>query len=934
VALSLRPPQLGYLTLALLAAASLAYLCYSGGYQQAREQIVGNVQEATGEGARRIDLQLNESVRAISQLAKRLEVDAATSERPLDELVRSTEDTLPATLYLLDAQGNILDESPPGSLARGEVPLHLLRPNPGNPAGFQLLPSRLTPLLQVAHRITRPDGSHLQLGALLPLPEPLVSTTRVHGDQHSFQFLLGPAGELLLHPDHALIGSSVNDLVRPEVRPEFYALHEGLRSLHQGYFWIDADLRAQLTAGLGDGDLLLSYAPVRLPGTVWGLVRVQSLPNLARSAELQGTATALLILSLLGLTLFYRRPTLRPAAPPDALRPLLGRLEEAELRSRQILDHAGDALFYIDPRSGAIIEQNQATLKLLGYSAEELNALPLSDLFPGSERRRYLKLMQRVIKHGYGEETNLQLRCRNGRTFDGAIHARLGRLGESQVVHGVLRDITALKQIETQLRQRNQELSLVNQVAEHASSGGSLQQILDAIRALVIEAFAVDGGGIYLSRHAGTLLELTSHQGLDAATCAELSTLPSGQGLIGRVLGSGRPASSSNLPRDRRLWSRHVVDAGWMSLQVIPLTSREEIVGALFLFTRSNRVFSRDEVRLLLAIGQQIGTAAAGIRLLEEISWQNRLTLASNRELQASRQQLSENLRQQQEVTRTLQRLELMKNQFLALASHELRTPLTYILSGSQLLLEQAADQLGAPHQRILQAVYKGGKRLEEIVENLLEMARLEAQSIYLGKQRIDLPLLLSQLRAPFEATLGKRELRLDIAPAEPVDDLYGDHDHLLKSLHRLIENAIKFTPPGGGIRVSSRRLEDRKILAQKGELSRFNSRFFNKPLAPAYLQLSVSDTGIGIDSDEQTHIFDKFYEIGDIDGHFTSRTSFGGKGVGLGLALVRSMIEAHAGMVWVSSPGTGQGGSSFHLLLPLARTTEAARTGPVPLEA
>jgi signal transduction histidine kinase len=101
--------------------------------------------------------------------------------------------------------------------------------------------------------------------------------------------------------------------------------------------------------------------------------------------------------------------------------------------------------------------------------------------------------------------------------------------------------------------------------------------------------------------------------------------------------------------------------------------------------------------------------------------------------------------------------------------------------------------------------------------------------------------------------------------------------------------------------------------------LQQFRDQFFQQELAPAYLQLTVADTGIGIDPEEHLHIFDKFYEVGESHSHFTSKTRFGGKGVGLGLALVKGMIEAHNGVVWVESAGTKVGGSAFHLLLPLA---------------
>jgi len=436
---------------------------------------------------------------------------------------------------------------------------------------------------------------------------------------------------------------------------------------------------------------------------------------------------------------------------------------------------------------------------------------------------------------------------------------------------------------------------------------------------MVIEAFAADGGGIFLSRHQGHQLELVTHQGIGDEILSELMVLPPGEGLIGRVLVSGRPISSANLKKDRRLWSQAVRQSDWEVLQTVPLGSNERTIGALFVFHQEKHIYNRDDVRLLQAIGQQVGIIIAGANLLEELDWQNRLTQATNRELQASRKLLSENLKRQKEATRALERSDKMKNNFLALASHELRTPLTYILSGSQLILDELADSISAPQTRILQAVHQGGKRLEEIVNNLLEIARLEAQSIYLGKEKIDLDDLLQQLSHSFAEPLSENRLILKIGrPLPLLDCLRGDRDQLLKTLQRLVENAIKFTPPGGEIHLSANLLTRDQVFEKRELLQSFHGQFFQQELTTDYLQLSVTDTGIGIDPDEQLLIFDKFYEIGEIHAHFTSQTRFGGKGVGLGLALVKGIIEAHNGLVWVESAGTKVGGSSFHLLLPV----------------
>ena len=162
-----------------------------------------------------------------------------------------------------------------------------------------------------------------------------------------------------------------------------------------------------------------------------------------------------------------------------------------------------------------------------------------------------------------------------------------------------------------------------------------------------------------------------------------------------------------------------------------------------------------------------------------------------------------------------------------------------------------------------------------------------------------------------------ERGLTCSIAEVPTAIGLYGDRQHLEKTFMRLLENALKFTPAGGRIDLLATVRSDEEIQEKREKLHPFSPTFFTAPLPPRLLQVTVRDSGIGIAQEDQVRIFDKFYEVGDIAGHFTSQTRFGGKGVGLGLTLVKGMVEAHGGMVWVESSPLLPG-SAFHILLPL----------------
>jgi hypothetical protein len=595
------------------------------------------------------------------------------------------------------------------------------------------------------------------------------------------------------------------------------------------------------------------------------------------------------------------------------------RLEGNGKRCRDLLDNAGDAIFLINPQNGRLLEVNRAAQGLLGYGGEEMLRLPLETIFPGRQRRRYLRLVKMVIRQGYGEDGDLVFRRSDGSSFIGAVHARLGRIGNEEMVHGVVRDVTERKMTEQELRRRNRDLTLVNQIAHHAAASGDLAEMLQAVLDKVVSSFDADGGGIYLVRHAGKDLELLVHHSIDAETLGSLRQLCPGQGMCGRVVASGRPRSSVDLTQDRRLEVEAVRHAGWRGFQAIPLATHERTLGVLFIFNHSRRLFKREEIRLLLGIGKQLGTAVEGIELFDALQWQNRLTEASNRELEHSRMQLKMNLASVEKSSRSLAQLDRIKSNFLALASHELRTPLTFVLASADLLRDTLRERLSDDESRALEAIRQGGLRLDEIVSNLLEVARLESQSIYLARERVCLPTLLQDIRYDTLFLLQERGLTLSIADPGEIPPLVGDHFHLKKTFCRLLENAMKFTPEGGEINIHAvcRTAEELQVLAPV--LRPFSPAFFEKDPGSSFVQITVRDTGIGIPAAEQLRVFDKFYEIGDIASHSTSQTRFGGKGVGLGLTLVKGMVEAHGGMVWVESQGEAslEPGSAFHVLLP-----------------
>lgn len=607
----------------------------------------------------------------------------------------------------------------------------------------------------------------------------------------------------------------------------------------------------------------------------------------------------------------------RLAEEAEARAGLAAELADAQHRYQQILHHASEPMFFVDPHDGTLLEVNRRAEEMLGYTCGDIRYLSLGILFPGRHRRRFLKLVRKILKHGQGEDPELQFRRRDGSLFYGAVHAQLGWLGEQRVVHGTFRDVTTNVHLAAELRRHNRQLELLNEIAHRVAEGRNLSSILATILDHVVTGLDVSGGGIFLLRNHRSEMELAFHHGIPPAVVEELSALRPGEGLAGRAALSGRARLSVDLAKDHRRQCGSVVRDGWRAFLAVPLMVDETCLGVLFLFDRSMRVLNRNDLRLTQAIGRQIGPLVKNAELFDELQWQHRLNQASLRELERSRTALREHLQQLEQNHRMLQSLEQMKSTFLALASHELRTPLTVICSGAELLQTDKANLLDEAGSCALEAIVHGSRRLRELVDDLLEAARLEANAIYLARECFDPLPLFAELVASYQPLCTQRRLACTLGPVPGQVTVRGDIHHLRRALGRLLENAVKFTPEGGCIRLEATLRRGSDVAAMAERLSRFSETFFKAPRASHYLEVCVRDNGIGLLPGELERIFDKFYAGDDIASHSSSRERFGGKGVGLGLTLARGLIAAHEGLLWAESAGPSQG-SSFCLLLPL----------------
>ncbi len=229
-----------------------------------------------------------------------------------------------------------------------------------------------------------------------------------------------------------------------------------------------------------------------------------------------------------------------------------------------------------------------------------------------------------------------------------------------------------------------------------------------------------------------------------------------------------------------------------------------------------------------------------------------------------------------------LKEIDKLKSDFLSFMSHELRTPLTSIKEGSTLLLEGIGGDITDKQKRLLTIIRSETDRLIDIVNSLLDLSKMEAGMMTYNYGYADISQLINRAVTELEPISESKNIKLETEIEDRLPRVKVDSERILQVLRNLMGNAIKFTPNGGKVKILARMINNE-------------------------IEVSISDTGIGIEKENLKTIFDKFQQAS-----IKSQRSF--KGTGLGLAIVKHIIDAHGGKIWVESePGKG---STFTFVL------------------
>ena len=435
------------------------------------------------------------------------------------------------------------------------------------------------------------------------------------------------------------------------------------------------------------------------------------------------------------------------------------------------------------------------------------------------------------------------------------------------------------------VKEKMQEVTVLYEVGRTLTSTLHPDTVLNEMLHILRESFGYVHCAILLLDGSPTELYVKASSGYSDDRVDRLRIKVGQEGITGWVAATGRPLYVPDVEKDPRYIPGM---KGVRSEIALPLKIGEKMLGVLNVESTELGAFRERDVRILSSLAAQAAVAIENARLYAEIQEKAEELNTACRDLEVSR----ENILKANERLREMDRL---KSEFLATMSHELRTPLTAIIAYTELMRDNRVDE--RQRNEFLEIVDEQGNRLIQLIDDLLDLSKLECGKMQLNLEHVDLNEIALSAVQTIRPTAEKKGLELVTAFCPRLPLAYLDAKRVRQVCWNLLCNAVKFTENGGRITVST---ED----------------------SPEELILRISDTGIGIKPEDIDRIFDRFAQVD------SSATRAHG-GAGVGLDLVRRFVTLHSGRVWVESEyGCG---STFIFTLPKEREPGSSRQ--VPLE-
>lgn len=419
------------------------------------------------------------------------------------------------------------------------------------------------------------------------------------------------------------------------------------------------------------------------------------------------------------------------------------------------------------------------------------------------------------------------------------------------------KNLSQIDSAEEEIRLRTEEYKILHEISKILHETGELKEMLTKVMTSLthFEELKVEyKAGIFLADEEKRVLRLFSTIGKFSEEFLEKEKeIPYGNCLCGRVAASGEMIISKSCFTD----NRHENKFKGMTAHghyIIPLQSQGRMVGVLFLYTDENPPWYVRSQEILMSIG---GLLAEGI-----LSRQREEQIRNNNE--------------------ELKKINDLKNKFLGIASHDLRNPLFTIQSFSEVIKDASVGDINAKQKDLLEKIYNASKFMSALLDNLLDVSKIESGKIDLDRKVQDLNLTAKQQVELNQLLAEKKSIKLTLSLAD-IPPLSYDHNAIIQVMGNFIGNAIKFSPSNTEIIIATECVEND-------------------------IRFSVCDEGPGFSEEDQKLLFKEFQVL-------SAKPTGGEKSTGLGLAIVKKLVHLHGGRVGAySKKGAG---STFFFTLP-----------------
>jgi signal transduction histidine kinase len=447
--------------------------------------------------------------------------------------------------------------------------------------------------------------------------------------------------------------------------------------------------------------------------------------------------------------------------------------------------------------------------------------------------------------------------------------------------------------LESIVAERTRELGALYRAMTPLASSCSLEQMQQAAIERLVAVTGADMGRICVRRENQGTLNCTARHGYPTQVC-DGAMPPDSDPITDAVITRGEAVVLPEFAAPAETAGGLSSAPAMRSRAVLPLTIGQEIAGVIDLASAHRNHFKPDKRDHLMALAHQMSIAIANVELYQKLA------------VQAT----------------ALERANKLQADFTAMIAHDLRSPLNTVLGARELMSEGVFGPVTDEQKKWLDKIGGIVGQLLALVNDFLDLSKIEAGRIELDLAETDAAELLGSVLDNFQVQAEEKEITLHKRIGPPLPRIRADRRRLEQVLTNLLSNALKFTPAGGTITIAARIHEAEpgraKGTAQSAErcgqwpAGSGETRYL-EPETSRFVEFSVSDTGVGIPADEVGGLFEKYRQTtsGKISAH---------KGTGLGLAICKMIVQAHGGKIWVESEEDK--GATFRFTIPSVRVS------------